>query len=49
MTFLLPMASLPRPCVFPRKAVEDVTMDLMSENGIPKRGTDDVMGRLELW
>ena len=29
--------------VFPRKAVEEVTAELMAENGIPKRGTNDVM------
>jgi hypothetical protein len=29
--------------VFPRKAIEESTADLMSENGIPKRGTDEVM------
>jgi hypothetical protein len=32
--------------VFPRKAVEDATPRLMAENGIFKRGTDDVMA---LW
>jgi len=29
--------------VFPRKAIEDSTADLMSENGIPRRGSDQVM------
>jgi hypothetical protein len=29
--------------VFPRKAIEEATPELMAENGIPKRGTDDVM------
>jgi hypothetical protein len=29
--------------VFSRKAIEDATPGLMAENGIPKRGTDDVM------
>jgi hypothetical protein len=29
--------------VFARKAIEDSTPDLMRDNGIPKRGTDDVM------
>jgi hypothetical protein len=29
--------------VFPRKALEEATAVLMAENGIPKRGTDDVM------
>jgi hypothetical protein len=29
--------------VFPRKAIEDSTPDLMRDNGIPKRGTDDMM------
>ncbi len=29
--------------VFARKAIEDSTPGLMAENGIPKRGTDDVM------
>jgi hypothetical protein len=29
--------------VFTRKAIEDSTPDLMRDNGIPKRGTDDMM------
>jgi hypothetical protein len=29
--------------VFPRKTVEGATAELMAENGIPKRGSDDVM------
>jgi hypothetical protein len=29
--------------VFPRKAMEEATAGLMAENGIPKRGTNDVM------
>src|SRR5262249_1682174 len=29
--------------VFPRKAIEDATPGLMAENGIPSRGTDDVL------
>ncbi len=29
--------------VFPRKAIEDSTSALMAENGIPRRGTDDLM------
>jgi hypothetical protein len=29
--------------VFPRKALEEATPVLMAENGIPKRGTEDVM------
>jgi hypothetical protein len=29
--------------VFPRRAIEDSTPELMRDNGIPKRGTDDVM------
>jgi hypothetical protein len=29
--------------VFPRKAIDESTAELMSENGIPKRGTDEVM------
>jgi hypothetical protein len=32
--------------VFPRKAMEQVTDTLMSENGIPKWGTDDM---LKVW
>jgi S1-C subfamily serine protease len=29
--------------VFPRRAIEEATRDLMAENGIPRRGSDDVM------
>jgi hypothetical protein len=29
--------------VFPRRAIEDSTPELMRDNGIHKRGTDDVM------
>ena len=30
--------------VFPRKAMEEATAELMAENGVPRRGSDDVMG-----
>jgi hypothetical protein len=29
--------------VFSRRAIEDSTPELMRDNGIPKRGSDDVM------
>jgi len=29
--------------VFPRKQIEDATSDLMAENGIPRRGSVEVM------
>jgi hypothetical protein len=29
--------------VLPRKAVEDATLELLAENGVPRRGTDDVL------
>jgi hypothetical protein len=29
--------------VFPRKAIEEATSELMAENGIPRRGSDDVL------
>jgi hypothetical protein len=33
----------PETLVFPRKAIEDSTPDLMAENGIPRRGSDAIM------
>jgi hypothetical protein len=32
--------------VFPRKAVEAATAELMAENGVPRRGSEDAM---EVW
>ena len=29
--------------VFPRKALEEATAALMAENGIPRRGTADIL------
>jgi hypothetical protein len=29
--------------VFPRKAIEEATSELMAENSIPRRGSDDVL------